>query len=247
MENALLIGLSRQMTLRRDMEVHANNMANINTPGYKRGTLLFEEFLMPVARMSDASGQDARISFVLDTSIYRDFAAGAFEQTGNELDVAIEGDGWFVVQTPDGERYTRNGQLKLDAAGQLVTPAGLPVLGTGGPIVLPLNETSLEIAKDGTISTNQGVRGQLRIVRFQDNAALKKQAGQLFSTTQAPEPALEAKVHQGMVEKSNVEPVVEMTQMIETMRAYQSVTRAIQNTDELRREAIGRLGGAREA
>lgn len=228
------------------MDVLANNMANVNTAGYKRGNLMFEEYLMPVARMSDANQTDARLSFVLDTSIYRDFNEGAFEQSGNDLDVAISGDGWLVVQTPDGERYTRNGQLKLNQDGELVNVSGFPVLGEGGPISIPPEETGIVIAKDGTLSTNLGLRGKIRVVSFDNNSDLKKEAGLLFSTSQAPQAAENAKLHQGLIEKSNVQPVVEMTKMIETMRAYQSISRALQKTDELRTNAISRLGGANQ-
>lgn len=242
MENALLVGLSRQMVLRRQMSVHANNMANVNTAGFKRDDLLFEEYLMPQARMSDARGADARISFVQDPAVYGNFAEGTFDKTGNELDAAISGDGWFVVDTPEGERFTRNGQFKLSPEGELVTPAGDPVLGEGGPIVFGPEESGIEIAKDGTISTNQGLRGQLRIVSFENNNELKKEGAMMFSSDAVPQPAEEASVLQGMIEKSNVEPVLEMTRMIDTARAYSSVSQAIEQTSQLRQSAIERLG-----
>lgn len=244
MENALLIGLSRQMVLRRQMDVLANNMANVNTAGYKRDNMLFEEYVMPVASISDARGADAHISFVQDPIVYRDFDEGPFEPTGNELDVAISGDAWFVVQTPDGERYTRNGQLKLSPDGELVTPSGHPILGEGGPITIGSEETGIEIASDGTLSTNLGPRGKLRLVRFEDNGILKKEESMLFSTSQPSLPAEEARIAQGVIEKSNVEPVVELSRMIETVRAYTSLARALDQTSQLRQDAIDRLGGA---
>lgn len=244
MENALLVGLSRQMVLRRQMDVHANNMANVNTAGFKRDDLLFEEYLMPEARMSDARGEDARISFVQDPAVYGNFQEGTFTKSGNELDAAISGDAWFVAQTPEGERYTRNGQFKLSSEGELVTPSGHPVLGEGGPIVFGPNESGIEIAKDGTISTNQGQRGQLRLVSFENNNELEKEGSLMYSTDAVPQPAGEAEVLQGMVEKSNVQPVMEMTRMIETARAYSSVAKAMEQTSQLRQTAIQRLGGA---
>lgn len=243
MENALLIGLSRQMVLRRQMDVLANNMANVNTVGYKRDKIRFEEHMMPVARMSDARGGDARLSFVLDPSMYRDFREGGMEQTGNELDVAISGDAWFVVQTPEGERYTRNGQFKLNANGELVTGSGDPVLGEGGPIAFAADENGIEIASDGTISTNLGQRGKLRLVRFEDNGSLKKEGALLFASEEPPLPTADAKVMQGMIEKSNVQPVLELTRILETVRAYEGVSRALEQTAKLRSDAISRLGG----
>ena len=242
MENALLIGLSLQTALKRQMSVVANNLANMNTAGYKAGSLQFEEYLMPVARMNDLSGQDRRLSYVLDGSIYRSFQEGGFEQSGNELDVAISGDGWLVVDTPDGERYTRNGQLKLDSEGQMVTPAGYPVLGEGGPITFGSDESGIKIAKDGTISTSQGTKDRLRVVKFENNAALSKQGETLFSTAQQPEAAEDARILQGVVEKSNVQPITELTRMIETVRAYTSVSQMLAREQDLRRQAIEQLG-----
>ncbi len=242
MENALLIGLSRQVALKRQMDVIANNMANMNTAGYKAGSMLFEEHIMPVAEMNEMSGQDKRLSFVLDASIYRSFAEGGFKQSGNELDVAISGEGWLVVETPDGERYTRNGQLKLNAEGQLVTPAGYPVLGDGGPITFSENDSGVEIASDGTISTDQGIKDRLRVVQFENNAALKKEGEILFSTTQTPETVENARVLQGVFETSNVQPISELTRMIETVRAYTSMAQTLSQSQELRRQAIQQLG-----
>lgn len=242
MENALLIGLSRQVALKRQMNVVANNLANMNTAGYKAGTLLFEEHLMPVARMNDQTGLGKPLSYVLDSSIYRSFQEGAYEQSNNELDVALSGDGWLVVETPDGERYTRNGQLKLDAEGQLVTPSGFPVLGDAGPIIIGSEEIGIEIAKDGTISTNLGLKDRLRVVQFENNAALKKEGETLFSTTQQPEPAEDVRVLQGVVEKSNVQPIFELTRMIEIVRAYTSISQMLGREQDLRRQAIEQLG-----
>lgn len=242
MENALLVGLSRQVVLKRQMDVVANNLANMNTAGYKTGTLLFENYLKTDAQINDLTGRDKQVSFVLDTSIYRSFQEGAFEQSNNDLDVAISGDGWLVVQTPDGDRYTRNGQLKLDAEGQLVTPAGYPVLGEGGAITFSEQDTGIEIARDGTISTSQGNKDKLQLVAFENNAALKKQGETLFSTEQLPAPAEDARVLQGVVEKSNVKPISELTRMMDTVRAYTSMAQTMKQAQDLRRDAIEQLG-----
>lgn len=242
MENALLVGLSRQVVLKRQMDVVANNLANMNTAGYKSGTLLFEEHLAPIAQMNDLAGSDKQISFVLDNSIYRSFEEGSFEQSSNDLDVAISGDGWLVVQTPDGDRYTRNGQFKLDAEGQLVTAAGFPVLGEGGPITFSEQDTGIEIARDGTISTNQGIKDRLQVVQFENNAVLKKQGEMLFSTEQQPDPAEDARVLQGVIEKSNVKPISELSRMIETVRAYTTMAQTLSQAQDLRRDAIEQLG-----
>lgn len=242
MDNALLISLSQQMALKRRMDVIANNMANVGTAGFKADHMRFEEFMMPVARVEGLSGDAARLSYVLDKATYRDFQSGDIERTGNELDVAISGDGWFVVKTPEGERYTRDGRFKINADGQLVTSAGHPVLGDGGPIVFAPDEAGIEIAQDGFISTTDGLKGRLQLVRFEDNAQLSKQGTSLFAAEALPLPAEDARVMQGMVEKSNVQPILEVTRMIETVRTYTQVAQAIQTAHEMRRDAITRLG-----
>jgi len=229
------------------MDVLANNMANMNTAGYKSDGLLFEEHLIPNARMTDMSGRNAKVSFVQDVGQFRNFSEGSIEQSGGELDVALSGEGWLVVQTDQGERYTRNGQLKLNSEGQLVTNAGDPVLGDGGTIGFSPNESGIEIATDGTISTSSGTKGRLRIVQFENPQALKKHGYTLFKTDEAPLPAEDIRVLQGMIERSNVNPIMEMTRMVETVRAYTAVTSSIDSAHQLRRTAIERLGDTRNA
>ncbi len=126
MGNHLLVGLSRQVTLERQMDVVANNVANINTNGFKADRSLFEEFLTSRAHEDNFAGRDRRISFVHDRGTFKDFAQGASELTKNPLDVAIDGAGFLVVQTPAGERYTRDGGLKINNQGQLVNSSGYP-------------------------------------------------------------------------------------------------------------------------
>ena len=136
MENTLLVGLSRQMTLERQMDVVANNVANVNTTGFKADRSMFEEYPHLAARMKTISPRRTAASATCRTArTFKDFAQGASEQTKNPLDVAIDGGGFLVVQTPAGERYTRDGGLKINNQGQLVTAAGYPVLGDSGPIV----------------------------------------------------------------------------------------------------------------
>src|ERR1700730_1582066 len=174
MENALLVGLSRQTLLERQLDVVANNVANVNTTGYKADSSLFEEFLASGAHEDNFVGGDRRISSVQDRGTFRDFAQGAMEQTKNPLDVAISGSAFLAVQTPAGERYTRDGGLQLNNQGQLVTIAGNPVLGTSGPIVFQPTDHDINISPDGTITVVEGntrtdsIRGKLRLVSFAD-------------------------------------------------------------------------------
>ena len=181
MQNTFLIGLSRQVTLERQMDVIANNVANVNTNGFKADRSLFQEYLMPGAREDNfAAGRDRRLSHVMDRATFRDFAQGAAEPTKNPLDVAIDGDGFFVVQTPAGERYTRDGSFQINNQGQLVNASGYPVLGSGGPIQFQQTDKQINIASDGNVTVLEGtgrvdsVRGKLRLVRFAHAASARE-------------------------------------------------------------------------
>lgn len=250
MENPYLVGLSRQVALERQMATIANNVANMNTTGFKADKPIFEEFLMPVARTNDFSGRDRLISFVQDRATWHDFGQGPLEQTGNPLDVALEGDAFLVVQTPGGERYTRNGALQINSQGQLVTNDGHLVVGENGPITFQPQDQAIMIARDGSVTVREGenvqieaARGRIRIVSFEAPTMLQKQGSSLFVAPEgvAPQGAPFAGLRQGVIEKSNVNAVVEMGRMIEVMRTYQSVSTMLQQQGELRRTAIERL------
>lgn len=240
-ENAQLISLSRQMALQRHMDMVANNIANINTTGFKAEQLLFEEFKMPVAAHGDFSGEDRTLSYVQDWATVQDFSDGAMVQTGSPLDVAISGDGFFAVQTAGGERWTRSGGFQLNQAGLLVDSSGNPVLGDGGPIQFGPEETDIQIAADGSVSSSQGAKGTLRIVEFEEVQALVREGNNLMSGG-TPIPATNSRVLQGFTEKSNVSGVSEMSEMIRVTRAYESIASLSQKQDDMRRDAIKRLG-----
>ena len=246
MPNALLIGLSRQLTLERQMDVVANNVANINTTGFKADRSLFQEYLMPVAHEDNFVGGDRRLSFVQDRATFHDFASGPSEQTKNPLDVAIAGTGFLVVQTPAGERYTRDGSMQINNQGQLVTTSGNPVLGTNGPIVFQPTDHDINIAADGNVTVVEGVgsadsvRGKLRMVRFANPQALVKEGSNLYSGG-AGAPDTTSQVRQGYVEKSNVNSVVEMSRMIEVTRTYTQVSAMLQQQGDLQKSALEKL------
>jgi flagellar basal-body rod protein FlgF len=248
MENALLIGLSRQMVLERQMDVVANNVANVNTAGYKADKSLFEEYLRTGAHEDNFIGRDRAVSFVLDSGTFKDFSQGPSEQTKNPLDVAIEGGGFLVVQTPAGERYTRDGGLQINNQGQLVTAAGNPVLGTSGPIVFQPTDHDVSIASDGNITVVEGtsrtdsVRGKLRLVSFADAQKLLKEGSNLYSAgTAAAQPDTVSKIRQGFIEKSNVSSVAEMSRMIEVTRTYTQIANMLQQQSDLHKSAIDKL------
>ncbi len=156
MENALLVGLSRQMALSHELDVVANNIANINTTGFKADNAAFSEFLMPHASDQRFSGSDRKVSFVQDRSTWIDFGPGAVERTGDPLNVALDGKGYLVVQTPRGQRYTRNGALSTNATGQLVTSEGYQVLGGSGPITFQPTDHDINISPNGIITVREG-------------------------------------------------------------------------------------------
>jgi flagellar basal-body rod protein FlgF len=250
-ENSLLIGLSRQIALGRELDVVSNNVANINTTGFKKDGAVFQEFLMPVARANNFQGRDRLFSYVHDRATFHDFSAGSMQTTGNPLDAAISGKGFFAVQTARGERYTRNGAFQVSATGELVTSEGDRVLGTGGPIRLQPGDHSLTIAADGSITVREGAnanadspRGKLRLVAFAQEHRLEKDGSSMFSAPQGvqQQPAgQDVKVSQGVIEKSNVQSVLEMSRLIEVTRSYTQIATMLQSESDLRKAAIDRL------
>jgi flagellar basal-body rod protein FlgF len=248
MQNALLIGLSRQTILERQLDVIANNVANVNTAGYKADNSLFEEFLKSGAHEDNFVGSDRRVSFVQDRGTFRDFSQGAAEQTKNPLDLAVDGSAFLVVQTPAGERYTRDGSMLLNNQGQLVTAAGNPVLGTGGPIVFQPTDHDINVTPDGTITVVEGngrtdsIRGKLRLVSFPDAQKLLKEGLNLYTAGEgSAQPDVKSSVRQGFIEKSNVNAVAEMSRMIEVTRAYTQISTLLQQQSDLHKTAIQQL------
>jgi flagellar basal-body rod protein FlgF/flagellar basal-body rod protein FlgG len=249
MSNSLLIGLSRQVALGRELDVVANNIANMNTTGFKADGSIFEEYLSPTARTG--ASFDNKVSYVRDRGTWHDMSQGPTEHTGGPLDIAIDGNGFLVVQTPRGERYTRNGALQLSPTGTLMTADGFPVMGDAGPITLQPNDHAISINPEGKISVREGTstidaaRGKLRIVSF-DEAQSMQLTKNGFSTFAAPagvtpQADTKSRIIQGAIEKSNVRGVVEITRMIEITRSYTQVAAMMQQQSEMRTSAIAKL------
>jgi flagellar basal-body rod protein FlgF len=245
MENAVLIGLSRQVALGRELDVIANNVANVSTTGFKARSSRFRTYLQSAASAPTARPADRQIAYPVDAGTPMDTSSGAVERTGNPLDLAIKGDGFFTVQTAAGERYTRDGAFQLDATGTLVTSEGQPVLGERGPITLSPQEKSISVGPDGTVSTDQGQRGKVRLVRFASMDNLRSEGGNLFSSGAAAEAAgPTTRIEPSALERSNVKPVVEMTRLMEVSRAYAESAALVSRLDDLKRSAISRLADA---
>jgi flagellar basal-body rod protein FlgF len=244
MQNAQLISLSRQMALQRQMDVVANNMANINTTGFKSSDMLFEDYVMPTAKDNGFDGYDRDLHFTEDWTTLHNMDNGEIDQTGNTFDLALDGKGFFAVQTPAGELYTRDGAFTLDNTGTLVDLDGNPVLTEGGPIKFGNNDTGVTISADGTISTASGGKGKLKVVEFDDPQVLAHYGDNYFSASAdvTPNAATKTRVEQGAIERSNVNGMEQMSNMIRITRAYQTIANIMQRQDELRTAAIQRLG-----
>ena len=239
MDNALLIGLSRQSAMMREMSTVANNLANMNTTAYKSESALFDEYLMPVAQ---ENSPEKTLSFVQDYGQFRNMTDGELKSTGNPLDVAISGEGFCKVQAPNGAAYTRNGHFQLDDQGQLVTSQGYPVLtGAGTTVTFSNDEGQISIASDGTISTDRGQRGKLSVVSFANLQDMKAEGNSTYSTTQTENPVTNPQFVQGSLEGSNVNAIAEMTNMIDVQRSYISAAKLVQAADDMRRQAISQI------
>lgn len=250
MENTLLVALSRQMSLERQIDVVANNVANVNTNGFKADKSLFEEYLNTGAREDNFAAADRRVSFVQDRATYHDLTQGPAEKTSNPLDVSIDGKAFFSIQTPGGERYTRDGAFQINAQGQLVTNGGNIVLGNNGPITFQPTDLDITITADGTVTVREGtvtqfdsIRGKLKLSKFDDPQKLQKEGLNLYSapagtTAQAD---TTSRLNQGFVEKSNVNAVSEMSRMMEITRTYQQIASLMQQQSDLRKTSIQML------
>jgi len=221
------------------LEVVSNNLANVNTVGFKKDRLNFESLISDARQQSLARGVNhSRVGMR-----YTDHGTGTFQTTGNNLDLAINGPGFFKVQTPEGEAYTRQGSFRLNAEGTLVTAAGYPVVGANGPVSLP--DADVVIDESGRIYDGEAIVGEIAVFEVLDPQQLEKRGDGLFA---AAEPAGEGRIArpglaQGQLESSNVNPLEEMAVMIDAQRNFEALTRAIKSYKEMGKAAeLGRVG-----
>ena len=241
MDNSLLVSLSQQLASYQSMDVIANNIANVSTPGFRREEQTFQEYVSQ-QRPTEGEAGSKPVSFVQDAGIVRDLSEGPQLTTGNPYDLSLHGKGYFVVQTPAGERYTRNGHFGLDTGGQIVDDSGNPLQGDGGAISITSDDGDIHIGADGTVSGKNGQIAKLRIVTFANEPALRKQGANLYVTSQTPNTLTDFRITQGSLESSNVQPVVEISHMIDVMRAYQATATLAKSQEDLLRSAIEKLG-----
>ncbi len=224
-------GAMRAALLAQD--ILANNLANASTPGFRQSRVGFRQ-----ATQAAPPVDGAPPTMPMPDPVTRiDLGPGVYQVTDDPLDLALQGEGYFVVQTPDGERYLRSGHFQLAQDGTLITPQGDPLLGDGGPVLVPAGE-KLQVAGDGTLRAGDQELGRLQIVTFADGGAGLRHAGAgLLASDSGAEPVEGARVLQGVLEAPNVTAVQSMVDMIALLRHFEMNQRAIRTQDE----TLGRL------
>ncbi|MCB1389175.1 MAG: flagellar hook-basal body complex protein [Rhodobacteraceae bacterium] len=237
MDNAGYTQLTRQSGLLREIQLLAHNIANLSTTGYRREGLLFSEYVRDLER------QEEPLSMATARAHQTYLTQGTLSQTGGPLDLGIEGDGFFTVQTPDGERYTRAGHFTPNQNGELVTPDGHRVLDEGGSaIFIPPDAAQIAVARDGTVSADGQPLAQIALVVPADPASLRRESGVLHAIDGPVDPVEDPQILQGFLEESNVNAISEMARLIEVQRAYETGQKFLDREDERIRNVVQTLG-----
>jgi flagellar basal-body rod protein FlgF len=235
MDNTGYTTITRQSGLMREMQVVANNIANAATTGFREEGVIFSEYVMAIRdgpSLSMGQGNVGKTNYM----------QGNLAQTGGTFDFAVEGDGYFIIETPQGERLTRNGAFSPNAEGDLVTMDGFRVLDAGGaPMFIPPGVGSIAVSSDGTLSADGNLVGQLGVVAPTKPLNLIREDGVMFRAEDGYEPTENARVLQGFVENSNVQAVTQLARMIEVQRAYEMGQSFLESEDERVRSALEAL------
>ena len=262
MQNAMFSGVFAALTSEHRMAIISNNLANVNTVGYKADTVAFKDTMIHFAHdfireplenlrskpLFPEAQQRARVRLAVEKT---DFTQGGMQYTGNPLDIAITGEGFFRIQTPNGDFLSRNGAFCQNADGTLVTKQGWPVLGTNGPIQIPEGTRGVQINSEGRVFADGAEVAQLDLVGVDRPEGLEKVGANLFrlrpgSTAQETDPRQDGSlINQGYLESANVNPVLEMVNMIEVQRAFEAHLKIMQSSDAVDREAITKVGKTR--
>jgi len=244
MQAAGLVLTSYQESLTRAMDVVANNVSNANTTGFKRQEIQFDSLIV-------RSTNEDKLTFAADRGTFRNTAQGPMLTTGNPLDVAIQGAGYFPIQTANGTYYTRAGVFMLNGSGEIVTGSGDKLLGDGDqPITLPDDASDIHITADGVITAKSGAGtdvtqvGKLKIVKFDREQEMQVAGNGLYSTSQQPQTDTDSRIVQGMIERSNVESVNEITNMIKILRSYQQTVHLLEKEHQRQTDSINKLSKA---
>ena len=235
MDAAGYTALTRQSGLMREMQVVANNIANLSTTGFRREGMIFSEYV-------DRMDEDPSLSMANGNTRLVDLSQAGVNQTGGTFDLAIQGDGFFLIETPNGQALTRAGAFTPSAAGELVTPDGNRLLDQGGaPVFIPPGAAKVAVAEDGTVSADGQPVARIGLWGPTDPTALRRQTGTRFTAGEM-QPVEGATVLQGFLEESNVEPVSEIARMIEVQRAYEMGQKFMDAEDQRMRGVIQTLG-----
>ncbi|WP_458789564.1 flagellar hook-basal body complex protein [Yoonia sp. MH D7] len=237
MENATYAGITRQHGLMSEMRTIANNIANASTTGFKAEEVVFSE------HVSRLGGDHASLSMATANVRNTVLSQGGLAQTGGPFDLAIEGEGFFLIDTPNGERLTRAGAFTPSGNGDLVTMDGHPVLDAGGaPVFIPQGAGAIGIAPDGTISAGGNPIGQIGLVVPTDPLKMIREGGTMFNPQGDYDAAIDGRMMQGFLEESNVNPITQISRMIEVQRAYELGQSFMENEDERIRGVIQAVG-----
>jgi flagellar basal-body rod protein FlgF len=236
MDTGIYVALSKEIGILRDMEVTSNDLANMTTTGYNGSSLLFKTFLAP------GTVKEGKVAYANDAATFRSTEQGVLQTTGAPLDAAIEGAGYFVVQTPLGIRYTRNGNFKTNPIGTLVTSEGYPVLDESNQsITFDETDKIIRIGDNGTINVDGSERATLKIVQFDNEQLLERAGNTMYKSDAKPKAAENIIVANGMLEMSNVKPVLALTHMLYVSRSIAETTNYISTVDGLSRKASDTL------
>lgn len=236
MDNAIYASLTRQSGLMREMRVVANNIANASTPGYRREGVIFAEHLASIDRRGDT------LSMANARGRLLDLGQGGLTQTGNRFDLAIEGEGFFLVETPEGTRLTRAGAFTPSAEGELMNSDGHRLLDEGqAPLIVPAGASAVAISPDGTLSANGVPFGRIGVFNAPEGTTPTREGGTLFAFEGEPEVVETPAIRQGFLEDSNVDPIFEITRMIEVQRAYELGASFLDREDQRIRGAIAAM------
>jgi flagellar basal-body rod protein FlgF len=235
------LAASRLMAQQRAMDITANNIANANTPGFRTERVQFSDWIDRQSNTASPPGGKT-IVYMQDRATYRESQAGAISHTGNPFDLALSSDGYFTVQTKSGPRLTRDGRFGPLPDGTLADSSGNAVLDVNGkPVRIAPTDTQVTIASDGSVSTENGQVGKIGIVKPDDPMQLRAEGGTYFISDGPTTPVVAPGIVQGAMEGSNVQPVLEVTRMLDNMRQFQFVTQLVQAEGDRQQNTIDKL------
>lgn len=243
MNSGMYASVSGSLAAMRRLDIISNNLANVNTPGFKKDKMSFESLLAGPVNPPAVPQNMTADPLLQKENVYIDYAAGSTSQSGNPLDLALNGDGFFAVTTPEGTAYTRQGNFRASADGSLVTVDGYPVQGAGGASI-NIKGSRIEIDANGKVVVDGVQAGALSVVDFEKPYAMTKIGGALFvpANPQAASQPAKAQIQQGYIEGSNVESISEMVEMIETNRYFEACSKVIKGFDDMTAKAANELG-----